>query len=300
VRGLLTAKAGPQNQGKGGGGYAEGGWTGPGSKYEPAGVVHADEFVIRKESRRKIEQRNPGLLDEMNATGQMPGYAGGGLVAPVDTSRQWPIRTTARRTDIPSRAEVAAKVAPRFGDWPSSPSAQRGDSGVWRKVLQLIRSGPKSGSFGNAYRPGDPKWHGSGRAVDWMGYNQDALASYLASKRPLELIHRTRRRDYAYTRGRNKGSFNEALMNAHRNHIHIAMDDGGMRMLQPGMNLIPNGTGKPEPIAGPNAMAQMAGNTYHITVNVPVGAHPAEVGRQIVDKIQAFEQANGARWRATP
>ena len=61
-----------------------------------------------------------------------------------------------------------------------------------------------------------------------MGYNQDALASFLATRRPLELIHRTKNRDYAYTRGRNKGSFNNSLMEAHRNHIHIAMDDGGI------------------------------------------------------------------------
>jgi hypothetical protein len=115
-----------------------------------------------------------------------------------------------------------------FGAWPSSPGAQRGDSGVWRGVVAMIRStGPISGAFGNAYRPGDPKWHGSGRAVDWMGFNQDALATYLSTRNPLELIHRTRNRDYAYTRGRNKGSFNNALMEAHRNHIHIAMRNGG-------------------------------------------------------------------------
>lgn len=232
ARALLTAEAGPQNRDKGsGGGYAEGGWTGPGHKHEAAGIVHADEFVIKKSSRRRIENRHPGLLEEMNATGQVPaGYASGGLVAPVDTSRRWPIVTDVGGSRIPSRKEVASNVVPMFStNWPSSPSAQRGDSGMWRKIVQLIKStGPMSGSFGNGYRPGDPKWHGSGRAVDWMGYNQDRLASYLAARRPLELIHRTRNRDYAYTRGRNKGSFNSALMEAHRNHIHIAMADGGL------------------------------------------------------------------------
>ncbi|MET0461101.1 MAG: hypothetical protein ABW195_17755, partial [Ilumatobacteraceae bacterium] len=119
----------------------------------------------------------------------------------------------------------------QFGAWPSSPGAQRGDSGVWRAVVALINStGPLSGSFGNAYRPGDPLWHGSGRAVDWMGYNQDALATFLASRRPLELIHRTGSRDYAYTRGVNKGSFNQTLMEQHRNHIHAAFRLGGLLM----------------------------------------------------------------------
>lgn len=124
--------------------------------------------------------------------------------------------------------KVSGAGGQMFGPWPSSPSAQRGDSGVWRGIVALINStGPISGSFGNAYRPGDPLWHGSGRAVDWMGYNQDLLATLLAVKGPLELIHRSNRRDYAYTRGKNKGSFNNALMEAHRNHVHIAFSQGG-------------------------------------------------------------------------
>lgn len=67
-------------------GFAAGGWTGPGSKYQPAGIVHADEFVIRKEARRKIEASHPGLLDAINR-----GYASGGLVHPLPDSvvSQW-------------------------------------------------------------------------------------------------------------------------------------------------------------------------------------------------------------------
>lgn len=126
-------------------------------------------------------------------------------------------------------ATLSGNASPGFPPWPSSPKAQRGDTGVWRQIVQLINStGPASGQFGNGYRPGDPLWHGSGRALDWMGFNQDYLASFLAARRPLELIHRTKNRDYAYTRGVNKGSFNETLMNQHRNHIHAAFADGGL------------------------------------------------------------------------
>lgn len=66
--------------------FSEGGWTGPGSKYQPAGIVHADEFVINKAARARFEAQNPGALDYLNATGMMPrgsllgGYAEGGLV----------------------------------------------------------------------------------------------------------------------------------------------------------------------------------------------------------------------------
>lgn len=62
-------------------GFATGGWTGPGSKMQPAGVVHADEYVVNKKSRGRFERRNPGVLDHINRTGDMPGYAIGGKVA---------------------------------------------------------------------------------------------------------------------------------------------------------------------------------------------------------------------------
>nr|DAS67557.1 MAG TPA: tail tape measure [Caudoviricetes sp.] len=57
-----------------------GGYTGPGGKYTPAGIVHADEFVIRKESRARFERENPGVLDYLNKHGKIPGFANGGRV----------------------------------------------------------------------------------------------------------------------------------------------------------------------------------------------------------------------------
>jgi hypothetical protein len=79
-------------------------------------------------------------------------------------------------------------------------------------------------------------------------------------------------------------------MNAHRNHIHIAMDDGGFRMLQPGMNLIPNGTGKPELIGGPAAMNQVAGGTT-LVVNIPAGAVIAGKRAAVDLFVGAFDEA---------
>lgn len=61
--------------------FADGGWTGPGDRNDPAGVVHADEFVVKKDSRRSIESQYPGALDYMNAFGRLPGYADGGTVS---------------------------------------------------------------------------------------------------------------------------------------------------------------------------------------------------------------------------
>lgn len=72
--------------------FATGGWTGPGSKYQPAGIVHADEHVQPKRVvnepgalpfleriRRNGFQNTMGMLQQRIASG-MRGYAEGGLV----------------------------------------------------------------------------------------------------------------------------------------------------------------------------------------------------------------------------
>lgn len=67
------------------GSFARGGWTGPGGKYQPAGIVHADEFVIRQEVVRQrgvkelLARLNRGGLAALN----IPGYANGGLVGNI-------------------------------------------------------------------------------------------------------------------------------------------------------------------------------------------------------------------------
>lgn len=75
-----------KKKGKSYGGFDTGGYTGPGRKYEPAGVVHKDEYVIRKESTRRL-RKTIGIhgLDHINRTGMLPagGYAKGGLVRPL-------------------------------------------------------------------------------------------------------------------------------------------------------------------------------------------------------------------------
>lgn len=62
-------------------GFSEGGWTGPGSKHQPAGVVHADEFVFSKQATRALGVKN---LDAMHQAAKR-GYAEGGLVAETPT-----------------------------------------------------------------------------------------------------------------------------------------------------------------------------------------------------------------------
>ena len=52
-------------------GYDKGGYTGPGGKYEPAGIVHKGEFVMNAEATRRIG---------VSTLAKLQGYASGGLV----------------------------------------------------------------------------------------------------------------------------------------------------------------------------------------------------------------------------
>jgi hypothetical protein len=88
----LNEKKGPAKRY---GGYHDGGRTPMVGEHEPAGLVHGKEFVVNAATVRKVDRQAPGFLDEMHATGQLPGYAGGGRVAPIDTSTRWPFRATA-------------------------------------------------------------------------------------------------------------------------------------------------------------------------------------------------------------
>ena len=51
-------------------------------------------------------------------------------------------------------------------------------------------------------------------------------------------------------------------------------------------------------IAGASQPQQASGgNTYQVQITVPIGADPAEAGRQFVRCVEAYERVSGARWR---
>lgn len=57
-------------------GFSDGGYTGPGGKYEPAGIVHAGEYVF---SKATVSRLGVGNLEALHQSAQK-GYAEGGLV----------------------------------------------------------------------------------------------------------------------------------------------------------------------------------------------------------------------------
>lgn len=65
----------------GGKGFADGGYTGSGGKHQPAGVVHAGEYVF---SKKAVDRVGAGNLEAMHRAAK--GYAEGGLVTPASLS----------------------------------------------------------------------------------------------------------------------------------------------------------------------------------------------------------------------
>jgi murein DD-endopeptidase MepM/ murein hydrolase activator NlpD len=59
-------------------GFADGGYTGDGAKYQPAGIVHAGEYVFTKEQTRRAGVGNLAAMAQ-----SLNGYARGGIVNPL-------------------------------------------------------------------------------------------------------------------------------------------------------------------------------------------------------------------------
>ncbi|ADO48131.1 phage tail tape measure protein [[Enterobacter] lignolyticus] len=81
-------------------GFASGGYTGSGGKYEPAGVVHRGEFVFTKEATSRIGVGNLYRMMRGYATGGLVGGSGsGGVVSPMGISVYAPVSVTTGQND---------------------------------------------------------------------------------------------------------------------------------------------------------------------------------------------------------
>ena len=79
LKGLTDQSGRPINVGE----FADGGYTGPGGKYQAAGVVHRGEFVFPQEDVRRIGLSNLYAMmgNSKNAKNGGTGYANGGAVS---------------------------------------------------------------------------------------------------------------------------------------------------------------------------------------------------------------------------
>ncbi|AGL13884.1 phage tail tape measure protein [Actinoplanes sp. N902-109] len=282
--------------------YATGGWTGPGAMYDPAGIVHADEYVIKKPSRRKFEQQHPGVLDHINTLGELPpGYATGGRV--------WPFRVDASHTKVMSMAEALSKVIA------AAPSGGM----TYKWILDVVgKAFPGLGAI-STYRPGaitltgHRSYHADGRAVDFPP--SKALAEWVNAhyfRQTKELI--TPWNSLNIKNGA-RHRYTGAVWNQHNfaggnAHDHWAMANGGL-INEPIVGVGASGRTYSFGEYGPERVTPGMGtwqsqgggagmtvqNSYQISVQVPATANQAEVGRAVVGAIQAYEQRSGASWR---
>ncbi|MFE6363006.1 peptidoglycan DD-metalloendopeptidase family protein [Streptomyces sp. NPDC057806] len=296
--------------------FADGGRTSggiPGKDSIPA-LLMADEFVIKRDSARKI---GFGALEYINRTGELPGvqrFADGGIVGAVGSAWDFAKDVVSTGADFlanPSKIwdklirPVLDKVAGGLGDAPIGKTLAKYPSkmaGGLRDMLVEAATGflgggggsanlgngqwarPVNAPFGTRFGVAGPMWssgHHTGldfpaptgtpiRAVDRgkvvgatsggpygrhiLVDHGDGLASLYA--------HLSRMAAFvgqAVTRGQIIGAVG-ATGNTTGPHLHLEArmggksvdpmpflyDDGGY--LQPGMNLVANGTGRPEPV----------------------------------------------------
>lgn len=95
-------------------GWDGGGYTGPGGKYEPAGIVHRGEYVLNQEATNRL---GVGLLNRLNR-----GYATGGQV-------------TAAHQQVNQRPIVVQMTI----NTPNADSFRRSDSQIQRQIGRAVQ-----------------------------------------------------------------------------------------------------------------------------------------------------------------
>lgn len=119
-------------------GFAGGGYTGTGGKYEPAGVVHRGEFVFTQEATNRIGVGNLYRMMRGYATGGLVGGSGGGVASPLGVS-------------------VYAPVSITTGQGDSGQQKGSGDA-VGKAYQQVIDSSVRAG-IAKAIQPGGMIWN---------------------------------------------------------------------------------------------------------------------------------------------
>lgn len=265
----------------------------PGRDTVPA-LLSRGEAVLVPELVRMIGAKNI-LAANAAASGRPPGgtggyagggvarFAGGGIVGSLldwvsgigdDIVRLWKDPVGAIKAAIGSTgwadmlARTPAKLIAQGADWlwskikgffgfssdaAASAAASAGGTPMgWQQMWQIISSQFPAAILTSAYRPGDPGYHGKGRAIDIAG-PMDAINAWIAKVYP----HSTQ---LIYTPGANilngrPFTYDAPTRSDHFDHVHWAFDSGGY--LEPGLQLVYNGTGKPERVLTDEQWAQL-------------------------------------------
>lgn len=241
-------------------GFAEGGYTGPGGKYQPAGIVHAGEYVLTQ------EQVNSLGIDAIEAFANR-GYASGGFVTAADVPR--PRSTAPYAPPISSAGDGTMQLA--YNETVAWMKANVGVlgmgavGGAWGSLWSLVKAAIPQARMNSTFRPGDPGYHGRGKAIDFGfgsgpgGAGSAGLASinrFLHDRvggNLAELIYDGIGDDRPDIKNGRPHTYNAGTRAEHRNHVHAAVyDQGGvMGHGTAGINL----SGFPERVLNPRETA---------------------------------------------
>ncbi len=153
-----------------------------------------------------------------------------------------------------------ARSSSNVADGPSNGGGPAGSGAVgggWQSIWNFVKARIPQARQNSTVRPGDPGYHGRGKAIDF-GFGSGpggAGSAGLASINRLlhdelgrnlaELIYDGIGDDRPDLKNGRPLTYNAATRAQHRNHVHAAVyDDGGW--LKPGYTLAYNGTGRDE------------------------------------------------------
>ncbi|NAE18056.1 hypothetical protein [Enterococcus hirae] len=300
-------------------GFAAGGYTGHGGKYEPAGIVHRGEFVIPKEAVSRIGVGPLGRL------AGLPGYSVGGLVGDVVGAATDPISTLRK---------LAAKL---LGGMPATGDALGGLLGglpgamidiVKDAFTDALTGGGGATDSGNASAPRSAitsmlqsaaAAYGWDSGIQWTdlvkvvnresGFNPLAqnptstafgLGQFLNGTWATVGGHKTTDPglQIAYLLKYIQRAYKDPV-GAWGSEVNRGWYDNG-GYLQPGMNLVMNGLGRPEPVLTPTqfdslssaAQANQAGTSGPAVVIHQQNQIERDVDWDLAQRRQQFQVAS--------
>ncbi len=134
-------------------GFSAGGYTGDGGKFEPMGVVHGGEYVLRKEV---VSQ--PGMLSYLDSLNSGKGYASGGFVGSAPISS--PLKSAESASNESESPQIDVQIV-NNGE-PKQASASLQQVGDKQFVLSVMMEDLASGRD-NSFSTQHAKAHGMER-----------------------------------------------------------------------------------------------------------------------------------------
>ena len=218
--------------------FWKGGYTGPGGMFDVKGLVHGDEFVVPKRIVRSM-----GGPDAVAAAVGMGGDIGAPTITLVHDTR--------------SIENDLEKVANAVKSAQSGTAGSGSVSGGWQSIWNYVKARVPQARINSTYRPGDPGYHGLGKAIDF-GYGSGpgglgsaglALINRVlhdgVGRNLAELIYDGYGDDRPDLKNGRPLTYSYGTQLEHRNHVHAAVYDSG-GILPPGLTMAYNGTGRNE------------------------------------------------------